>query len=239
MFLDLWEPADSIQDLENKVLEKGILPDVTSRRARNLVAEMWAPRFSPHEFTGASDMKAIMDRLSRSSIQQFFCLFTARAQLIVREFITQLYWPTYEGGRSVLSRDEVETFILDAMDEGKMAKRWSESTVRRVTGYLTGTAMDFGFVEKASRSSYELTPPTIDEKLAIYLAYDLHFSGLSDGAVLSHVDWLIWGMNAEDVLKHLQFLGRNGHFIVQGSIELVRLNWAYKSREEVLDAINR
>ena len=46
-------------------------------------------------------------------------------------------------------------------------------------------------------------------------------------------------MNSGDVLRQLQYLGRDGHFIVQGSVELVRLSWAYKTREEMLDAIAR
>jgi hypothetical protein len=238
-FLELWEPGDSVQVLEEKVLEEGILPDVTARRVRNLVAEMWAPRFLANEAQPARDLKAILDLLNRDSLSQLCMLFTARAQLIFHEFMSQLYWPRYESGRTIISRDEIKEFIIEAMDEGKMQKRWSESTVHRVTGYLAGTAIDFDFMSRVSTSSYELDPPIISPKVALYLAYDLHFSGLSDGNALAHENWQLWGMNSHDVLRQLQYLGREGHFIVQGSVELVRLSWAYKNREEMLNAITR
>lgn len=238
-FLELWEPEDSIQTLEEKVLEEGILPDVTARRVRNLVAEMWAPRFLANEGQPACDLKAILDTLNRDSLSQLCMLFTARAQLIFHDFMRLLYWPRYEAGRTIISRDEIKEFIIQAMDEGKMQKRWSESTVHRVTGYLAGTAVDFGFMSRASSSSYELDPPVISPKVALYLAYDLHFAGLSDGNALGHEDWQLWGMNSHDVLRQLQYLGREGHFIVQGSVELVRLSWAYNNREEMLNAITR
>lgn len=238
-FLELWEPEDTVQALEAKILDEGILPDVTARRVRNLVAEMWAPRFLKNEAQPARDLKIILGSLNRESLSQLCMLFTARAQLIFHEFMSQLYWPRYESGRTIISRDEIKEFIIEAMDEGKMQKRWSESTVHRVTGYLAGTAIDFGFMSRVSSSSYELDPPVISPKVALYLAYDLHFSSLSDGNALAHKDWQLWGMNSHDVLRQLQYLGREGHFIVQGSVELVRLSWTYNNREEMLNAITR
>jgi hypothetical protein len=239
LFTELWEPGITNRNLEERVLEEGVLPNVTARRVRNLVSEMWSPRFSREDFTPAKDLKRVIDYLSRNSLSQFICLFTARAQLIFRDFLSELFWPIYESGRSVMDRQEVKDFIIQAMDEGKTVKRWTDNMVNRVTGYLAGAGIDFDYLNKNGQGSYELSPPSIDHKLAIYLAYDLHFKNLSDNAVLSHEDWKLWGMNAEDVFRQLQYLGRSGHFMVQGSTDLVRLNWTYKTKEEVLDVIAR
>ena len=238
-FLDIWELDDTVQTLEEKILEIGILPEVTARRVRNLVAEMWAPRFLSNDAQPANDLKIIINSLNRDSLSQLCMLFTARAQLIFHDFISHLYWHRYESGRSIISREEIKDFIIEAMDEGKMQKRWSESTVQKVTGYLAGTAIDFGFMSRAKTNIYELNPPIISPKVALYLAYDLHFSGLSDGHTLAHKDWQLWGMNSHDVLNQIQYLAREGHFIVQGSVELVRLSWSYKQRKEMLNAITR
>ncbi len=237
LFTELWEPGKTNRELEVKVLEEGILPNVTARRVRNLVSEMWSPRFSKEDFKPAKDLKRLIDYLSRNSFSQFVCLFTARAQLIFREFLTDLYWPIFESGRSIMDREEIKDFIIHAMDEGKTQQRWSESTVHRVTGYLSGVAIDFDYLNKDGSSAFELYPPSIDNKLAIYLAYDLHFKNLSDSAVLSHEDWRLWGMNSEDVFRQLQYLGRSGHFTLQGSTDIVRLNWTYKTIEEVIDVL--
>ena len=43
LFTELWEPGSTNRDLEERVLEEGVLPNVTARRVRNLVAEMWSP----------------------------------------------------------------------------------------------------------------------------------------------------------------------------------------------------
>ena len=141
---------------------------LTARRARSLVAEMWAPRFSSNDYNPAKDLKKILDYQGRSSLLQFLCLFTSRAQLIFHDFMSRVFWPAYEGGRSIIGKDEIADFIVASMDEGRMQKRWSESTVKRVSGYLIGTAIDFEFARKIGRTSYELTPPTIDDKVALY-----------------------------------------------------------------------
>ena len=238
-FLELWEPGDSVQELESRILEEGVLPNVTSRRVRNLVAEMWAPRFIANDAMAGRDMKVVLPYLARESLAHFFLLFTARAQRIVHDYLTTTYWTAYESGRASVSREEIKAFILQALDDGKMQKRWSESTIHRVTGYLAGICVDFGFMRRSSGQFFELTPPVIQPKVALYLAYDLHFSGLPDSSALNHRNWKLWGMNSGDVLRQLQYLGREGHFIVQGSVELVRLSWAYKTRKEMLDAITR
>ena len=206
MFTELWEPGHSNRDLEERILEDGVLPNVTARRVHNLVAEMWHPRFSPDDYTPAKRPKTNIRLPGRNSLSQFICLFTSRAQLIFRDFIVQLYWLSMKVADPYWTGQEIEDFIIHAMDEGKTIKRWSESTLRRVTGYLAGAAIDFEYLNKSGNNTFELSLPSIDQKLAVYLAYDLHFKNLSDNAVLSHDDWRLWGMNSEDVFRQLQYL---------------------------------
>ena len=55
-------------------------------------------------------------------------------------------------GRSIVPapsasrKADAERFIRRALDAGRMEKRWSESTVRRVSGYLLGCCTDFGLL---------------------------------------------------------------------------------------------
>ena len=104
-----------------------------------------------------------------------------------------------------------------AIDDGKMAKRWSESTVRRVSAYLTGCCADYGLLERGLRSSRRILPLRISHLATVYLAYDLHFGGVGDNALLTHPDWQLFGLAREDVLEELKKLSLKGYLIIQAA----------------------
>jgi hypothetical protein len=237
-FLDAWEPEDDVQTLYHRLLETGEGSNVTARRLRNLVAEMFAPRFLADDNRPATHLKILKDRLDVSVIGQFIYLYTVRAQRIFYDFMATVYWRIYESGRTRMDREEIIQFIEESLDEGRMQKRWSESTIRRVTGYLGGCAVDFGFFDKARKGSYEFISKTIPRSLSLYLAYELHFLNYSDEAVTHHDDWKLWGMSPHDAQRELEALGRGGHLIFQGGGSVVRVSWRYQTMEEVLDVIN-
>jgi hypothetical protein len=45
--------------------------------------------------------------------------------------------------------------------------------------------------------------------VAAYLAYELHFSGLGDNALLTHEDWQLFGLAREDALEEIKRLSLN------------------------------
>lgn len=118
-----------------------------------------------------------------------------------------------------------------------MVKPWSESTVRRVAGYLTGCCADYGMLEHGQKSSRKIIPFHIAPKVAAYLAYDLHFAGLGDNAVLAHEDWALYGLNRFDVLDEIKRLSLKGLLIAQAASDVARISWKYQSMEAVCDVI--
>jgi len=92
-------------------------------------------------------------------------------------------------GRSVISNDEAEAFVIRANQDGKTRLPWSESTIRRVSAYLNGCCADFGLLEGGGKGLRKILPFRIESRVSIYLAYDLHFSGCGDNNVLINPDW--------------------------------------------------
>ena len=92
-------------------------------------------------------------------------------------------------------------------------------------------------MEVINRFERRLTPPRISDYIAVYLAYELHFSGLGDNAVINHPDWQLFGLSPEDVREELKALAVNRHWIIQAAGDVVQISWAYKNMEEVIDVI--
>lgn len=238
LLLSLWEPGFNSSTLYQKALQSGVFPNVSSRRLRNIVAECFSPRYMLANNYPIEILRKIEPILTSAEFSQLLFLFTARANLILADFVKTVYWMLYSNGHDSINVDDAKKFVIHANQHGKSIKYWSETTIKRVSAYLIGCCLDFGLVEKGNNNNRKIISYRILPKTALFLAYDLHFAGLGDTAVISHPDWQLFGLQKEDAkdeLKHPQF---NRFFIVQTAGELIRIGWEYKNWEEVLNAID-
>jgi hypothetical protein len=207
--LRLWEPGMLPAHLAERVVEEGLFSRATARRARNIVSEMFAPRY----------------------------LQTARAQRIFKDFVIECYWPRYSAGASTLSTEDASTFIYRALDNGKMRKRWSDGTAKRIAAYLMGCCHDFGLLASHRGKNRPFQRFAIRTETALYLTHDLHCAGASDMGVIQHEDWKLFGLEVQDVLRLVRSLGHDGHLLIQTSADLVQISWKYRTMGECLDAL--
>jgi len=233
---ELWQTGMNTQELCDVALDSGSFPNVTARRLRNIVAECFFPRYLRNEGV-AQQVKELLPRLSSSEMSQVFYLYTARANFILAEFVKNVYWQKYASGYQNLHVEDSKEFVELGLQDGKMKKSWSETTIKRVSSYILGCLVDYNFLEVESRSERRITPPRLADNLAVYLAYELHFSGLGDNAVINHPDWQLFGLSSQDVREELKALAVNRHWIIQAAGDVVQISWAYKNMEEVIDVI--
>jgi hypothetical protein len=238
VLLQLWEQGMSAPDLYRRALESGHFPMMTARRLRNLVVEGFAARYLREGDAPARYMKILLPTLTSAELQQLCLLLTCRSQSIVRDFIHQVYWVRYAAGDRELLNETARLFIERAIDHGRMIKPWSEETIGRIAGSLTGCCADYGLLESGARRKRRFLNIRLLDKIAVYLAYDLHFQGLSDQTLLHHEDWQIFGLEASDVLAELKRLSLEQWFIVQSGGQLVRIGWKYKSMEALCHVLS-
>ena len=239
--LELWSPGKSAPQLYQEALQSGWFPNVTARRLRNVVVECFAPRYliAEAERVPADDLKQLVGSLSSNDVSQLMLIFTSRANPILGDFIREVYWVRYSGGYSEISNLDARVFVERAVDDGKTLKRWSESTIRRVAAYLTGSCADYGLLERGTKSNRRILALRISSITATFLAYDLHFANNGDNALLSHPDWQLFGLGREDVLDELKRLSLKGVLIVQAAGDIVRISWKQPNMEALCDVLTQ
>lgn len=237
--LELWTPGMSAAQLYAVALDSGRFPTVTARRLRNIVVECFAPRYLINRGAPAAHLQRLGPWLPAAEFNQFLLLFTSRAHPILGDFIRQVYWARYAGRYSEIGNDDARAFVARAIDDGLTLKHWSENTVRRVSAYLTGCCADYGLLEAGRKSRRRILPFRLSCRLAAYLAYDLHFAGGGDNALLNHPDWGLFGLGREDVLEEMKKLSLQGLLIVQAVGDVIRISWKYPNLETLCDVLAR
>jgi len=231
LLLQIWEPGMTVPTLYKEALASGQFPNVTARRLRNIVVECFAPRYLVREAAPACHLKILLPSLTSEELHQFLLLFTCRANLILADFICQVYWPRYTVGNRELHNEVARAFVQRAVDDGKTIKRWADYTIKRIAGNLTGCCADYGLLENGVRRKRRFLPLHLSDKVAVYLVYDLHHRGLGDNNLLHHPDWALFGLEREDVLAELKRLSLNGWFLLQVGGDVVRMSWKYSDME--------
>jgi len=237
--LRLWDPGMNPSALADRAVQTGIFSRATARRARNLAAEMFAPRYLAKGGEVAARLKFLIGRrFPQEALLQLFFLQTARAQRIFADFIVEVYWPKYSAGATNVSRSDAEAFIRRALDAGRMQKRWADATIHRVSGYLLGCSTDYGLLG-GETSPRPIKRFSIRADVTLYLVHDLHFAGMSDRDVVHHSDWRLFGLEAQEVLRLVHSLSHDGHLVIQSGADLVQISWKYRSMEECLNALTQ
>ena len=237
MLLDLWQPGMKTADLLQTALDSGTITNVTARRLRNLIMECYAPRYLVNKDFPAIVLKQLVHSIPSNAFNQILFLFTARANLILSDFVKMVYWPKYSAGHDTLSNDDANNFITRANQEGKTVKQWSENTISRNAGYLTSCCADFGLLETGRKQKRQIKPFRIEKMVILFLLYDLHLSGLGDNSVISHPDWELFGIEKEDLREEMKRLSLKGFFMIQSAGDVTRIEWKYESWEELINVI--
>jgi len=237
--LELWSPGMSANQLQQIALDSGRFPTVTARRLRNIVVECFAPRYLVSEGAPAKHLMHLSTIISTADLTQLMLVFTSRANPILGDFVRHVYWSRYAGGYTQITNEDARAFVERGIDDGKTVKRWSETTVRRVSAYLTGCCADYGMLERGSRSTRRTLPFRVSPSVAAYLAYELHFAGVGDNALLTHEDWQLFGMAREDVLEEIKRLSLKGLLIVQVAGDVIRISWKHSSMETLCDVLSQ
>lgn len=235
--LAIWQPEMSTSELYQSALQWGEFPNISARRLRNIVVECFSPRYLVENGKPAQHLKQLIEVFSTSELTQLFFLFTCRANLILTDFVRDVYWERYAAGDDVISHEDVKAFIRRAIDDGKTLKRWTENTINNVASYLTGCCADYGLLGKRTLKGRLIVPYRIEPRVVTYLAHDLHFAGLGDNAVAGHPDWQLFGLTKGDVREELRRLSLKGHLVHQSAGDLIHISWKHKSMEEFVDVL--
>ena len=238
LLLRLYEPGMNTSELSDRALASGLFPLVSARRLHNIVRECFAPRYLRTPGTAAG-LKRLAGVLSRQEFSQLLFLHTARANLILDEFVREQYWPHYSAGRDSLALDEAREFVLTGVREGKTQKSWSDTTIKRISSYLIGCCADYELLSANARGPRRILPFRILPKAAAYLAYDLKFQGLGDNQIIGHSDWLLFGLEREDVREEFKRLSLQGFLIMQSAADVTHISWTHKHMDEVIDVLTQ
>lgn len=238
LLLKEWDDGLTATGLRDRVLQSGILPKATEYRASDIVTRVFAPRYLRESGRPAKWLKRLVEcGWQGEQLSQLLLIHTVRRNLILRDFINEVYWPHYRAGAPLIHRQEGVNFLKSAAAAGKFRTQWSDAMQTKVVRYLFATLTDFRLTRNLPKNQREILPFAILPTTTAYLAHELHFTGTGDGNLADDPDWALFGLDRYGVLQELRKI--SAHLIVQSAGDLVRIAWTHPSMEDFIDALTR
>ena len=241
--LGLWEDGMKAKELRALAVRQGVFPSMSARRIENVVSDCFAPRYLVDEGRPAQLLKQLAGKLQPSEVRQIQFIYTCRANEVLADFVRQIYWGCYAAGKASVTKHEALEFVSNSIQNGKTAKRWPESTVRRIAASLLGCCADFGLLAEANRTSKlrgdrNIIEYRISRNVALFLCHELHFKPMGDNSVVTHEDWQLFGLAKNNVTELLKSLSLAGHFLVQTAGGIASVGWKHADMQEVINVIH-
>jgi hypothetical protein len=232
-----WRPDESSLDFSKRVRAEGILTKQTAYRTDDLVLRVFRPWFLTPDTTAAERLQKIVQKNTDWHIlNELILLYKSRAELVLYDFLTNRLWTQFHEGALYLRLADIEDFLSEAREAGFIENEWASYTKTRLAYALLRAIKEVGFVKEEKRELYSLVNYRVSDFFITYLAYDLHWAGLTDLAIVEHPDWFLFGLNRSQVIQKLSDLGEQSGIVMQQAGSVVRITWVYKSMNEVIDA---
>lgn len=236
VLLEAYQPGQPKEAFGRFVKETDLLGKATQNRVDDILRSNFFRRYVAAGTETVAALKSLQaNHIGFEVLNQLFLVFTCRANIILMDFISQVYWPkAVAGDLKILTTDPV-SFINEATEDGRVVKHWSDSSRKHLSEKIIACLIDFRLIEK-NKTIRNFTPA---DATINFLLHEGHFKGLSDMQLLQMPDWAVLGLSTNDLVRRINQLAQRGHFIAQYSGELLTISWFYQSLEAAADGISR
>lgn len=232
VLIDAYNKGESPNNFQKRVLEEGLLSKSTDNRTIDVVRNIFKTRFLEKKIDVPEAIRSMREEyVSMDVIIQLFFIYTCRANPILGDFIRDVYFSAIEKGILNITAEDPKIFIRDAISDGRIPKKWSQSTIEKVSQHINACLIDFGLTEK----NKTIKSFRIIDLSANYLAHELHFSGFSDNEILYHEDWELFGLTPNEVAQILERISYKGTFLFQYSGQILKIGWSYNNMKEFIE----
>jgi hypothetical protein len=231
----VYKPGMTKRQLLDLVMSENVLSTATQSRAQHIVYYFFQ-RYVKQGIDVPGRLTYLRSKhVTIEGLGQIMLIYTCRASALLSDFIRYVYHERTRRGLSSFDHMEARNFIEEALTDGKVEKPWSAATKLSLAEHMGATLIDFRLIDRTKK----ILPFFIQDLTANYLLHDMHFQGVADNDLPDASEWALFGLRRYDVLRIMERLAAQGHFIFQSSGELVRIAWHYSTMNDCLTGITR
>ncbi len=229
-----WQETDDGR-YDDTALAKELLNGRTASRARDILSQVFLPRFVNGNPRNAWKVVRELEDCNApvEIIRPVYYWITARNERLLYDFVcSELFLKNEQQEKSVTTNAVVEWINSQLAAYGKT---WSEAVTTRVAQGILATLRDFGILEGAVKK--RIAPVYIPVESFAYIAFAIWREGRTGTKLVNHNDWRLFLFHQETVERMFLAADRHGLLRYQAAGGIVRIDFSFHSFKEMADAI--
>ncbi|MFO0590897.1 MAG: BrxA family protein [Polyangiaceae bacterium] len=235
--LRAWQPGEPFKAFRLRALGHDPLGKATGARLDDVLRVFEARFFTDGAEPATSVRRLLASRGNGRWFSQLCLLFAARADVVLRDAVTQFLPAARARGAMAVATPDLVRFLSAQEALGRMARPWSQTVRESVARHVLHHLTDFGLLGAPRRGSRELLQYRPGSLAMTWLACELHRLGSTDRSILDHRDFALFQLGASDVRHELDRLSDLGLWIYQGAGSVVRISWTFREWDAVLTTL--
>lgn len=234
VFLTHWDPQLTIDQNFKRAARENILGKRT-RSYTNQILRALRERFIFGDERDIALRKLVNSYLSPNIVDMILYYYTALADPLLYNFVTEFLFKLYRQGTKIISTREAENYIIQLSQQGYTTKKWTEKVCNRVAQNILTSLRDFHILNGAAKK--HIAPIYMPLETFVYVAFNIYQKVSSGEKILQHEDWKLYLLDAFSV-ERLFIEAQQAKFLdYQAAGNLIRITFKQQSYVELADAI--
>lgn len=234
IFLSSWDESLTIDDNFRKATEENIF----GRPARSYVKQ-FLKAFKERYIVGDERDEALRSLIKRSLndnvVNRILYYHTARADILLHDFVTDYLYRVYKNGNPYISTKEAQLYIKSLSSEGKTTSKWNDTVCNRVARNILTTLRDFLILDGNVKK--KIAPVHLPVEVFVYVSFSISRYVTSGNKIIDHEDWRLFLIDPGTVEQLFLEAHQQGYLKYHAAGNVVRIEYPYKKIEEVVDDI--
>ncbi len=238
LFAD-WDESRSVKENLQTAASRNIFGK-SSRVRVNDILKVFEARYLRTNGTAHAIHRLVDSPLPAEITDRVLYYYTALAEPIIYDFVTEYLYDLYQRGRQVIAKEDALDFIHQAMVENRTSGLWdSMETQDRVAQGLLATLRDFGILsgQKRSAKPKSFAPVHLPVEAFVFIAFDMKKDGLSGDRLIHHPNWRLFLLRLSDVERLFLEAHQLNYLRYQAAGSLVRVEFPYQDHLATAEAI--
>ena len=232
--LSHWDVSATAADNFQRLQRENVFGKASRSRVEDIL-NIFRQRFMAEESVTKALVLLVNERFPTASLDRILYFHAARADRLLFDVVTELFFEKQAKGLVDLDATEVQRSIQKWVTDGKTASAWSEITTLRVTQGLLAALRDFGVLQGAVNK--KIAPAYLPVEAFAYIAFYLKRHQPSGAKLVELPDWRLFFLPLEGVERFLFDAHQHGLLEYHAAGTVTRLTFPANTLEEYANVL--
>jgi hypothetical protein len=190
ILLSNWNEEQSVTENLARFRQENTFGKTSRSRVEDILA-IFRQRYLSDETIIQALVTLIDKEIDSASLNRILYFHAARSDELLHDVVTDFLYPVSQTGLvDMLTTNDIKTWIERQIQQGNVAKKWSETTIIRCARELLASLRDFGILEGNTRK--RLASQYFPIKSFAYIAFFLKQSQPSGSRLIHDPEWRLF-----------------------------------------------